>query len=296
MNQDIYGIVYKVTNLIDGNIYIGQTVQSLWRRRRAHENLSCRPSTYFHRALAKHGFANFTWDIVESCSTKDCLHEREQFWIDHFACMAPAGYNSAEGGKGGAYLESHKQRISIAMTGRKLSAETRQKLGLAHRGKKLSPAHIAALKGKTGENNHFFGRTHSEETRRLIGEKSKGRSWATGEKAGSWANADRGIILESYFQKCTEKQMISIHLEKTGRKIGRKALARVFEELGLHVSTSRGKKAAIERTKFIDANDISDFYIRLEAITRASDESASGSLQISLSTLSHLQSHQDSSP
>jgi group I intron endonuclease len=296
MVEKVYGIVYKVTNLVDGKIYIGQTVQTLWRRRRAHENLSAKPETYFHRALAKHGFDNFTWEIVDSCESKEDLHAREQHWIDHCACMAPVGYNSAEGGKGGAYLESHKRRISEALKGRAFSAETRRKMSVAMQGRKPSEKLLAKLKAKTGQNNHFFGKTHSKETRRLIGEKSKGRNWATGEKAPGWSDADRSIILECYFQKCTDKEMIAVHLDKTGRKINRKALCRVFRELGLHISESRGKRAAIERRAFIDSNDVSVFRTRLLAFIRPSDERAPDSLPTFDAMTSRPEPRPDSNP
>ncbi|VWB06761.1 hypothetical protein BLA6863_00133 [Burkholderia lata] len=267
MSDAAYGIVYKVTNLIDGKIYVGQTVQTLWRRRRAHENVVAQSTAYFHRALKKHGFENFLWEEVETCYSKEQLFAREIFWIEHFQCMAPAGYNSAEGGKGGAYLESHKQRIAEAMRNRIVSPQTRAKLSAIQRGKKLSETHIDVLRSKIGEKNHFFGRAHSEETRKRIGEKSKGRNWATGDKAGSWADADRSVILECYFQKMSNKDMIAAHLERTGRKIGIKALMRVFRELGLHISETRGRRGLIERHDFIESNKVEVFYERLRSLT-----------------------------
>ncbi|WP_188130770.1 NUMOD3 domain-containing DNA-binding protein [Paraburkholderia panacisoli] len=288
MSIEVFGIVYKATNLINGKIYIGQTAQTLSKRRKAHENLAGKSTAYFHRALAKYGFENFHWEMVEACQSKDHRFEREIFWIEHFACMAPLGYNSAEGGKGGAYLETHKQRISLAMSGRKLSAETRQKLSAAHKGKKLSLDHIAALRSKIGEKNHFFGRAHSEETRKRIGEKSKGRNWATGMNAGSWADADRALILECYFRKMSNKDMIASHLERTGRKIGIKALMRVFRELGLHISETRGRRGLIERHAFIESNSIEVFYERLRSFTLVDDsESVPCSLLTSSSTSLH---------
>lgn len=290
-----YGIVYKATNLINGKIYIGLTAQTLLKRRKAHENLAGKSTAYFHRALAKYGFESFRWEQVEACATKEMLFEREIFWINHFGSMAPAGYNSAEGGKGGAYLETHKQRISEAMSGRKLSAETRQKLSAAHKGKKLTEAHIETLRSKTGEKNHFFGRKHSEEAKKRIGEKSKGRNWATGEKAGSWANVDRSIVLECYFLKMRNEAIIACHAEKTGRKVSVKAIMRVFQELGLHISTSRGRRGLRERHAFIDSNDIDIFRAKLADFT-PSGARAPCSLPTLPATLLHPQPHPDSNP
>lgn len=288
MEEKPYGIVYKVTNLIDGKIYVGQTAQTLWRRRRAHENECARSTAYFHRSLKKHGFENFQWEEIESCHSKEELHAREIYWIEQFQCMAPAGYNSAEGGKGGAYLESHKRRISEALTGRVISEATRQKISLLKKGRKQSPETIAKFKERIGEKNHFFGKKHSEETRKLIGEKSKGRNWATGEKAGSWANVDRSIVLECYFLKMRNEAIIASHLEKTGRKISVKAIMRVFRELGLHISSSRGARGLRERHAFIDSNDIEIFRERLRMFTPpGASESAPCSLPASSSTPLH---------
>lgn len=266
--KTIYGIVYKATNKIDGRIYIGQTAQSLHRRRKAHENLSGRSSAYFHRALAKHGIENFSWEVLESCDTKENLHSREIFWITHLGSMAPFGYNSAEGGKGGAYSEAHRKRISEAMKGRVRSEETRRKLSEANKGRVLSAERIAQMKiVELGEKNHFFGKSHTPEAKRKIGEKSKNRNWAKGDKAGSWAKTNRKVILECYFKKQTDAQIIATHFVETGVKISRKAIARVFNELGLHISATRGRRASVERHSFIDSHSIETFYERLKSFT-----------------------------
>ncbi len=263
MTNIVRGIIYKVTNLVDGKIYVGQTIQTLWRRRRAHENLSLRPSTYFHRALSKHGILNFSWSILETCDTKTSLHAREKFWITQFACMAPSGYNSAEGGKGGAYLESHKRRISEALKGRKISDSHRLAVSVANKGSKRSDIVKQKMsESRKGSGNNFFGKTHDDETKRKIGEKSKNRNWFTGRRYKIESVVNLSLVLELYFKKFTYQQIMDAHLNVAGIKINQLKLIRVFNLLGLFVSNRRGKIAVQERHKFIDENKIEDFFAK----------------------------------
>ena len=64
-------LIYKVTNNINGQIYIGQTTLSLEQRKYKHEQESrskYRKTVKFHNALLKYGFSNFTWEILKECN------------------------------------------------------------------------------------------------------------------------------------------------------------------------------------------------------------------------------------
>lgn len=98
------GIIYKVTNKINGKIYIGQTIQSLkdrWYRHCAKKSLSeAEMNMHIKRAILKYGKENFTIEALEECDS-ELLNEREKFCIDYFDSYHN-GYNSTEGGQGGA--------------------------------------------------------------------------------------------------------------------------------------------------------------------------------------------------
>lgn len=67
-------IIYKVTNNLNGNVYIGQTSKTLEERRSKHEKESLtenRKTVKFHNALQKYGFENFTWEILKTCSSQE---------------------------------------------------------------------------------------------------------------------------------------------------------------------------------------------------------------------------------
>ena len=92
-------IIYKITNQINGKIYIGQTKQSLQKRWNNHccKNSHC---SILHSAIKKYGAENFTVEQIDVASSKDELDKKEIFWISHFDSIAPNGYNLSAGGNG----------------------------------------------------------------------------------------------------------------------------------------------------------------------------------------------------
>ena len=84
--------IYKIENLINHKIYIGQSIH-IERRWREH----CRPSTrsLISSAIKDYGKENFSFQILEECS-RDELNEKEDFYIQKFNCVVPNGYNVKE--------------------------------------------------------------------------------------------------------------------------------------------------------------------------------------------------------
>lgn len=92
--------IYKITNNINGRIYIGQSVNisQRWKDHRTKINSSYEYNTPLKRAFRKYGINNFTFEIIETCS-KDELDEKEQYYIEFYNSLTPNGYNIQKGGK-----------------------------------------------------------------------------------------------------------------------------------------------------------------------------------------------------
>lgn len=104
--------VYKHTCKINGKIYIGMTnnVKRRWRCRgieyKPHEGRE--HSRPFWNAIQKHGWDNFTHEILESGLTMEEACEREKYYIDNLHSRdKDKGYNIAEGGNGGRIYTEH---------------------------------------------------------------------------------------------------------------------------------------------------------------------------------------------
>ena len=97
------GKIYKISNDINNNLYIGQTVYSLQRRFSGHCYASTTPNHAdandpIHRAIRKYGVEHFHIELIEECPN-DQLNEREQYWIAYYNSYHK-GYNADLGGNG----------------------------------------------------------------------------------------------------------------------------------------------------------------------------------------------------
>lgn len=107
--------IYIIRNLVDGKVYIGQSVD-LVRRVQAHQvklKKGKHPNTYLQHAVDKFGYENFEFDVLEECNAEE-LDKREKYWIAYFDSMnRDKGYNRESGGnEGRVYSEDRKLAIS----------------------------------------------------------------------------------------------------------------------------------------------------------------------------------------
>ena len=73
--------VYKITNKITGDFYIGSSknIMSRWYYHKAPSIWTQHPGMKLYQAIVQYGLNNFKFEIVEETSN---LKEREQYWID----------------------------------------------------------------------------------------------------------------------------------------------------------------------------------------------------------------------
>lgn len=94
--------IYKITNLINGKVYIGQS-NDIYKRWKEHKRISkvSESGSLLYRAFKKYGIENFSFEILEKCEPKD-LDEREIFYIKKFNSYVGGnegyGYNLTMGG------------------------------------------------------------------------------------------------------------------------------------------------------------------------------------------------------
>lgn len=98
--------IYKITNLINGKVYIGKTLDTIEKRWKDHKSDSVRPRCEkrpLYSAMNKYGVENFIIEEVEKCSEKE-LSEREKYWIEFYHSFHD-GYNATTGGDGKQYAD-----------------------------------------------------------------------------------------------------------------------------------------------------------------------------------------------
>lgn len=137
-------IIYKVTNLITGKCYIGKSTDKLKNRKCQHEYdaKTCRYNSAFHKEIRIYGKENFKWEQLCECGDELLLNIREtmKIIVEH-SHVSEGGYNLTWGGNGGDTFTNNPNKEEI-------------------RNRK----HMNSL----GELNPFYGKKHTEESRKIM--------------------------------------------------------------------------------------------------------------------------------
>ena len=96
------GYIYKIINLSNQKLYIGQTKKTIEERFKNHLKLAKRHiNRCLYDAMNKYGYDNFTIKQIEQIPDQ-YLDEREKYWITYYnTTNRNYGYNMTAGGGGG---------------------------------------------------------------------------------------------------------------------------------------------------------------------------------------------------
>ena len=82
------GIIYKMTNMKNSKIYVGQTTASLEERLKGHVKRSrSKRATYIGRAINKYGLKGFIIEQIDTPTTINELNQKEIYWIQKCNCV-----------------------------------------------------------------------------------------------------------------------------------------------------------------------------------------------------------------
>ena len=102
------GYIYKITNLINNKIYVGQTRFDILVRYKQHKYEAQKGQLNFplYAAMRKYGIENFSIEIIEEIDDS-LLDERESFWIKKLDSYVKnnKGYNCTYGGEGNTIID-----------------------------------------------------------------------------------------------------------------------------------------------------------------------------------------------
>lgn len=89
-----YSGIYKITNNLNGKIYVGQS-ENVYKRKAQHF-LALRRHKHENKQMQKDWNTNnagFRFDVIEWCEISK-LNEREKYWIETLHSYQPRGYNA----------------------------------------------------------------------------------------------------------------------------------------------------------------------------------------------------------
>lgn len=93
------GTIYKITNLANNKIYVGQTRRESKERWAEHKKnfVSLQDTMAIHYAMQKYSKDDFVFEEIERCEN-NILDEREIYWIAYYNSYEE-GYNCTPGGQ-----------------------------------------------------------------------------------------------------------------------------------------------------------------------------------------------------
>lgn len=141
----MFGYIYKTTDLETGKIYVGQKRSKIFLGTKYFGS-----GKIIRRIIKKYKDLNLDInnrlkvELLEECMSQEELNDREMFWIKELNSHSIYGYNLSDGGGGGNH-----------------------NLGKTFPNRKHHD--------NSGENNPMYGKTHTEETKKLIGDANRGK-------------------------------------------------------------------------------------------------------------------------
>lgn len=206
-------IIYKITNEINGKVYIGQTTRPLNQRWWEHLKPSRYKKSALTAAIQKYGKESFIVEEIDGANSLSELNYLEKHYIYKHRTLSPNGYNLLSGG--GNLGRHSKESI------KKMRVPKKSKINYV---------------GKKGKENHLFGMVKSEDH---IAKLKKIHTGSNNTQAKKVVDLDTGKIwgcakdcaLELGYKYNTLKSMLNgANPNKTGlRYVGQEHICKPFK-------------------------------------------------------------------
>lgn len=144
------GRIYMITCNVTGKKYIGSTTMSLIKRFYYYQSLNCRTQKKLYNSFVKYGIENHTFEEIwqgdiQSMLQKECI-------LGHFYDVL-----------------SYKEGLNLKLPDLNdkyscISEETRKKMSLAKKDRKLTEEHKAKIRLKSQTERYCLGRKHDKES------------------------------------------------------------------------------------------------------------------------------------
>ena len=224
-SQYMFGCVYKITNKINGKIYIGQTIRKPEVRWKYHTNppKNVKKLTYIQSAIQKYGVDNFDFETICYAKDRDSLNYYEDHFIQYFNCLAPKGYTCiGSRSVSGMFSQETLNKMSLAKKGKepwnkgkkyKLSEDSKTAYKLSNKGKWLGKKQSSeskikmslAKKGKRFLSDEHYERVGLINSQRVVSEETRAKL-----SAANMGKVHSRHVLDAMAEKKTRNVIVRI--------------------------------------------------------------------------------------
>lgn len=172
----MYYIIYKITNNINGKIYIGK------HKTKNLDDGYFGSGKILKYAIEKYGIENFKKEIIHLCETEEDMNEKESEIVTEEFCLRKDTYNLCVGGHGGfSYINRHnlggnyKNKKKLDLKKLETARNVLKDLYIDNSWKIQQSLKVSEGLNKYYQTNdgHFLGKKHSEDSKKKISESRK---------------------------------------------------------------------------------------------------------------------------
>ena len=215
--------VYVHENKYNGKRYVGITSKTLnerWNNGKGYKN-----NKYLTNSIKKYGWDDgFYHYVIEENLTKSEAEQYEKDFIRLWDLRnRNNGYNMTDGGEGtsGHFVSENNKKIA----------------SMTHKGKIISKEHREAISKKvSGNNNPFYGKKHTEETKKLISDMRKNE----GNFNGGNNPKAKPVICNGHVYDCAKDCSLEYGINGSTMRSwlrGNRKMPQKFIDMGLRYAT-----------------------------------------------------------
>lgn len=228
--KSILGIIYKATSP-SGKVYIGQTSNSLKRRKIQHKCVANFTDSKFSRAIKKYGIDSLTWEILHKDIPTDQLDNLEILEIASYNSFIN-GYNSTPGGDGvKEHTKEAKEKMSKAQKGKVMSQIVKDKISKTLKQREFSLEHkekLSIATKKAWESGLKQAAPCKKETKEKLAKINKGRFYPNEWKEKlSRVRKEKGVAKgeknPNFGKKASQETKLKMSLAGKGKHSGEKS-------------------------------------------------------------------------
>jgi group I intron endonuclease len=221
LEKEVYGCIYKITNIINNKCYIGQT-KNFKKRKQGHIrelNKNKHGNSLLQRSWNKYGKENFIFEIIDYCygTYKQDILDLEYEWkIFYNVWNRECGFNIAKRDNGGDNWTNHPnqkewgRKISIAIKGENNGMYNKHHTNESK--KMMSINHNTP--GFSGDNNGMYGKSNFVIWEAKYGTEEAERRWKERNRKSGEKLKGRKFTIK-WRQKISEKASQRIYDKET---------------------------------------------------------------------------------
>lgn len=215
-------VIYRIRNIVDGTVYVGQSTVGTKQRWKTHKqklNAGRHPNIHLQRAWNNYGSDKFVFDLMLQDIPEAWLDISERAWI-LFYSRTVGCYNLTTGGnKRKKFSDETKHKISLATQAGWVAGRIPWNKG-RHT---CTPEHKQALRVRMSGNKHASGNKWSKEARQKLSLRNMGNKYNVGHSCSdsakrkiSAANSGRSPSAETRLKmsKALSGRVLSVAVRK----------------------------------------------------------------------------------